>query len=100
MTIPGGAGSESAGSQQQTHVRDDDDPGLPAATGNVAAGGPQTGNPAGGGPVSDAVRDQVPEGVGSDGDASSIGGGIGEGGGTGDKRETGDALGAEDPSGI
>jgi hypothetical protein len=103
MTIPGGAGSESAGSQQQTHVRDDDDPGLPAATGNVAAGGAPTGDPATGGPISDAVRDQVPEGVGSAGDASSTGEGgstAGEGGSTGDRRETGDALGAEDPSGI
>ena len=96
MTIPAGAGSESAGSQQQTHVRDDDDPGLPAATGNTAAGGAPTGDPAGGGPASDAVRDQMPEGLGSAGDASSTGGGREAGQG----RETADTLGADDPSGI
>ena len=96
MTIPAGAGSESAGSQQQTHVRDDDDPGLPAATGNVAAGGAPTGDPATGGPASDAVGDQMPEGLGSAGDASSTGGGREAGRG----RETSDTIGADDPSGI
>ena len=65
MTIPAGAHSESAGSQQQTHVPDDADEGLPAATGNAAAGGPQTGDAGGGGPISDSVRDQAPRGVGS-----------------------------------
>jgi hypothetical protein len=81
MTIPAGAGGESAGSRQQTHVPDDaDDPGLPAATGNSAAGGPQTGEIQGGGPVTDAVRDQEPSGMGS--------------------AEYGDAVGSEDPSGI
>jgi hypothetical protein len=96
MTIPAGAGSESAGSQQQTHVRDDDDPGLPAATGNVAAGGAPTGDPASGGPVSDAIRDEMPEGLGSAGDASSTGGGREAGRG----RETTDTIGADDPSGV
>jgi hypothetical protein len=43
MTIPVGAHSESAGSQQQTHVPDDADEGLPAPTGNAAAGGTATG---------------------------------------------------------
>jgi hypothetical protein len=71
MTIPAGAGSSSAGSQQQTHIPDDTDEGLPAATGNVAAGGPQTGDAGGGGPISDAVRDQAPRGVGSAEDASA-----------------------------
>jgi hypothetical protein len=65
MTIPGGAHSESAGSQQQTHVPDDADEGLPAATGNAAAGGTPKGDPGGGGPISDAVRDQEPRGMGS-----------------------------------
>jgi hypothetical protein len=65
MTIPGGAHSESAGSQQQTHVPDDADEGLPAATGNAAAGGTPKGDPGGGGPISDAVRDQQPHGLGS-----------------------------------
>lgn len=81
MTIPGGTGSESAGSRQQVHVPDEaDDPGLPAATGNTAAGGPPSGDIQGGGPVTDAVRDQKPTGVGS--------------------AEFGDAVGSEDPSGI
>ncbi len=65
MTIPGGAGSETSGSRQETTVQDDSDPGLPAATGSVAAGGPQTGEVQGGGAVADAVRDQAPEGLGS-----------------------------------
>jgi hypothetical protein len=65
MTIPAGAHSESAGSAQQAHVPDDADEGLPAATGNAAAGGPATGDPGGGGPISDAVKDQAPRGVGS-----------------------------------
>jgi hypothetical protein len=65
MTIPGGAHSESAGSAQQTHVPDDADEGLPAATGNTAAGGTPKGDPGGGGPISDGVKDQAPRGVGS-----------------------------------
>jgi hypothetical protein len=96
MTIPAGADSESAGSRQQTHVADDEDPGFPAATGNVAAGGAPTGDPASGGPVSDAIGDEMPEGLGSAGDASSTGGGREAGRG----RETTDTLGADDPSGI
>lgn len=97
MTIPAGAGSESAGSRQQTHVPDDaDDPGLPAATGNSAAGGAPSGDIQGGGPITDAVRDQAPTGVGSAeyGNAET------------DKRETGgvadsaDPVGTDDPSGV
>ncbi|HYJ74865.1 MAG TPA: hypothetical protein VEV65_04655 [Kineosporiaceae bacterium] len=65
MTIPAGAHSESAGSAQQTHTPDDADEGLPAATGNAAAGGTPKGDPGGGGPISDAVKDQAPRGVGS-----------------------------------
>ncbi len=97
MTIPAGAGSSSAGSQQKTHVPDDADPGLPAATGNVAAGGAPSGDIPGGGPVTDAVRDQVPEGVGSAEDAASTGGSssVGKGG-----AEAGPAVGDADPSGI
>jgi hypothetical protein len=101
MTIPAGAGSESAGSQQQTHVRDDDDPGMPDATGNVAAGGARTGDSATGdsatgGSVTDARGDEMPEGLGSAGDTSSTGGGREAGRG----RETSDTIGADDPSGI
>jgi hypothetical protein len=97
MTIPAGAGSSSAGSQQQTHVPDDaDDPGLPAATGNVAAGGAPSGDIQGGGPITDAVRDQAPEGVGSAQDAASTAGSgsVGQGG------EAGPGVGDDDPSGI
>ena len=96
MTVPAGAGSSSAGSQQQTHVPDDADPGLPAATGSVAAGGPPTGDIAGGGPQTDAVADQVPEGVGSAEDAASTGGSDSVGRGA----EAGPAVGDADPSGI
>ena len=96
MTIPAGAGSSSEGSRQQTHVPDDAEPELPAATGNTAAGGAPSGDIAGGGPVSDAVADQAPAGVGSAEGANA----------TADKGETGgmadtlDAVGTEDPSGI
>jgi hypothetical protein len=96
MTIPAGAGSESAGSRQQTHVKGDDDPGLPAATGNVAAGGAPTGDPATGGTISDSIRDEVPEGVGSAGDAAATS----DAASSSDGRETGDEIGVDDPSGI
>jgi hypothetical protein len=96
MTIPAGAGSESAGSRQQTHVPDDADPGLPAATGNVAAGGAPTGDIEGGGPISDAVRDQAPSGVGS----AEFGNAETDERETGGIADTADAVGTEDPSGI
>jgi hypothetical protein len=96
MTISGGAGSESAGSRQQTHVPDDADPGLPAATGNVAAGGAPSGEIEGGGPITDAVRDQAPTGVGS-AEFGNAGTDEREPGGLADSA---DAVGTEDPSGI
>ena len=96
MTIPAGAGSSSAGSQQQTHVPDDADEGLPAATGNAAAGGAPSGDIQGGGPVTDAVRDQAPQGVGSAQDAASPTGS----GSVGQGAEAGPAVGEDDPSGV
>jgi hypothetical protein len=96
MTIPAGAGSSSAGSQQQTHVPDDADPGLPAATGNVGAGGAPSGDIEGGGTAADAVRDQAPEGVGSAQDAASTAGSDSVGKGA----EAGPGVGDADPSGI
>jgi hypothetical protein len=95
MTIPAGAGSSSAGSQQQTQVPDDADPGLPAATG-VAAGGPPSGDVDGGGPASDAVRDQAPTGVGSAEGANAER----DKGETGGLADTLDPVGTEDPGGI
>jgi hypothetical protein len=102
MTIPAGAGSESAGSRQQTHVPDDaDDPGLPAATGNSAAGGPPSGDIQGGGPITDAVRDQAPTGVGSarfgSAEHANAESDKGETGGLADSR---DPVGTDDPSGV
>ena len=96
MTIPAGAGSSSAGSQQQTHVPDDADEGLPAATGDAAAGGPPSGDVQGGGPATDAVRDQTPQGLGSDEDAASAAGS----GSVGRGAEAGPAVGGDDPSGV
>ena len=96
MTTPAGAGSSSAGSQQQTHVPDDADEGLPAATGNVAAGGAPSGDIQGGGPAADAARDQAPEGVGSAEDAASTAGS----GSVGQGAEAGPAVGDADPSGV
>ncbi len=96
MTIPAGAGSSSAGSQQQTHVRDDAEPELPAATGNTAAGGAPSGDIAGGGPVSDAVADQAPTGVGSAERANAER----DKGETGGLADTLDPVGTEDPSGV
>ena len=96
MTIPAGAGSSSAGSQEQTHVPDDAEAGLPAATGNSAAGGPPSGDVQAGGTATDATEDQVPQGVGSAEDAASAAGSssVGQGG------EAGPAVGDDDPSGI
>ncbi len=65
MTISGGAGSESGGSRQEAKAPEDADPGLPAATGPLAAGGPQTGDVQGGGPMTESVEDQAPQGQGS-----------------------------------
>jgi hypothetical protein len=96
MTIPAGAGSSSAGSQQQTHVPDDAEPGLPAATGNTPAGGAPSGDIAGGGPASDAVADQAPTGVGSAEGANAER----DKGETGGLADTLDPVGTEDPSGI
>jgi hypothetical protein len=97
MTIPAGAGSSSAGSQQQTHVPDDDSElELPAATGNTAAGGAPSGDIAGGGPVSDAVADQAPTGVGSAERANAER----DKGETGGVADTLDPVGTDDPSGI
>jgi hypothetical protein len=96
MTIPAGAGSSSAGSQQQTHVPDDADEGLPAATGNVAAGGTPSGDIQGGGPAADAVRDQAPQGAGSAQDPASPAGS----GSVGQGAEAGPAVGEDDPSGV
>jgi hypothetical protein len=70
MTIPAGTERESADSEQ-THVPDDADEGLPAATGNAAAGGAPKGDPDTGGPISDAVREEEPRGMGSAGDITS-----------------------------
>ncbi len=96
MTIPAGAGSSSAGSQQQTQVPDDADPGLPAATGSVAAGSSPSGDVDGGGPASDAVRDQAPTGVGSAEGANAQR----DKGETGGLADTLDPVGTEDPGGI
>src|SRR4051794_25330170 len=96
MTIPAGAGSSSAGSQQQTHVPDDADEGLPAATGNAAAGGAPSGDIQGGGPGTDAVRDQAPQGVGSAQDAASTAGSSSVGQGAG----VGPGVGENDPGAI
>ena len=96
MTIPAGAGSSSAGSQQQTHVPDDAEEGLPAATGNSAAGGAPSGDIQAGGGTTDATEDRTPEGVGSADDAASTAGSssVGQGG------EAGPAVGDADPSGV
>ena len=63
--MPGGGGGESSQAAQRVHVKDDSDPGLPAATGSVAAGGPPTDDEQEGGPITDAIRDQDGEGQGS-----------------------------------
>ncbi len=96
MTIPAGAGSSSAGSQQQTHVPDDAEPELPAATGNTPAGGAPSGDIAGGGPASDAVAAQAPSGVGSAEGANAEQ----DKGETGGLADTLDPVGTDDPSGI